>query len=60
MTFAQLSETSTEKMQETLVAIGSCCSLHNPEIWVKQVAMAAAGQWDELKAWQDEMSGGKE
>ena len=60
MTFAQLAETSTEKMQELLDAAGSRYASHNPGTWAKQAAMAAAGQWDELKAWQDEMSGGKE
>ena len=60
MTFAQLSETSTEKMQEILTAAGSRYASHNPSTWAKQAAMAAAGQWDELKAWQDEMNGGKE
>lgn len=60
MTFAQLSETSTEKMQEILAAAGSRYASHNPGTWAKQAAMAAAGQWDELKAWQDEMNGGKE
>jgi large subunit ribosomal protein L27 len=60
MTFAQLSETPTEKMQEILAAAGSRYASHNPSTWAKQAAMAAAGQWDELKAWQDEMNGGKE
>ena len=60
MTFAQLAETSTEKMQELLDGAGSRYSSHNPGTWAKQAAMAAAGQWDELKAWQDEMNGGKE
>ena len=60
MTFAQLSETSTEKMQEILAAAGSRYASHNPGTWAKQAAMAATGQWDELKAWQDEMNGGKE
>ncbi len=60
LTFAQLAETSTEKMQELLNAAGSRYASHNPGTWAKQAAMAAAGQWDELKAWQDEMNGGKE
>jgi large subunit ribosomal protein L27 len=60
LTFAQLAETSTERMQEILVAAGSRYASHNPGTWAKQSAMAAAGQWDELKAWQDEMNGGKE
>ena len=60
MTFAQLSETSTEKMQELLDAAGSRYASHNPGTWAKQAAMAAAGQWAELKALQDEMNGGRE
>jgi large subunit ribosomal protein L27 len=60
LTFAQLAETSTERMEEILAAAGSRYASHNPGTWAKQAAMAAAGQWDELKAWQDEMNGGKE
>ena len=60
MTFAQLAETSTEKMQELLDAAGSRYASHNPGTWAKQAEMAAAGQWGELKTWQDEMNGGKE
>lgn len=60
LTFAQLAETSVEKMQALLDAAGSRYASHNPGTWAKQAAMAAAGQWDELNAWQDEMNGGKE
>jgi large subunit ribosomal protein L27 len=59
-TFAQLAETSTERMQEILTAAGSRYASHNPGTWAKQAALAAEGKWDELKAWQDEMNGGKE
>ena len=27
--------------------------------WPAQAEMAAAGEWDKLKAWQDELDGGK-
>jgi hypothetical protein len=33
--------------------------VHIPATWPKQAEMAAAGKWDELKAWQDELDGGK-
>jgi large subunit ribosomal protein L27 len=59
-TFAQLSETTTERIQEILDAAGSRFSTHNPSTWAKQAEMAAAGNWDELKAWQDALNGGKE
>ena len=32
---------------------------HDPGTWPKQAELAAVGKWDELKAWQDELSGGK-
>jgi large subunit ribosomal protein L27 len=59
-TFAQLSETSVEKMQEILDAAGSRYASHNPNSWAKQAAMAAAGQFDELKKWQEETNAAKE
>jgi large subunit ribosomal protein L27 len=59
-TFAQLSETATERIQEILEAAGPRFTTHNPSTWARQAAMAAAGNWVELKAWQDELDGGKE
>jgi hypothetical protein len=31
----------------------------NPGTWPKQAELAAEGKWDELKAWQEELDGGK-
>jgi ribosomal protein L27 len=59
-TFAQLSETSAEKIKEILEAAGPRYTMHNPSTWAKQAALAAEGKWDELKKWQDELDGGKE
>ena len=59
MTFAQLSETSVETMEAILTEAGPRFSTHNPGTWAQQAALAAAGKWDELKAWQDELDGGK-
>ena len=58
-TFAQLSETATERMEAILAEAGPRFSTHNPGTWAQQAALAAAGKWDELKAWQDELDGGK-
>ncbi len=58
-TFAQLSETATERMEAILSEAGPRFSTHNPSTWAQQAALAAAGKWDELKAWQDELDGGK-
>ena len=59
-TFAQLSETSADKVKEILEAAGPRFTMHDPTTWAKQAALAAAGSWDELKAWQDVLDGGKE
>jgi ribosomal protein L27 len=58
-TFAQLSETSTARMQEVLDGGGPRFSTHNPMTWGHQASLAADGQWDELKELQDELNGGK-
>ena len=31
-----------------------------PDTWPKQAALAVDGKWDELKAYQDKLDGGKE
>jgi large subunit ribosomal protein L27 len=58
-TWAQLAETSVERLQELLDAAGSTFSSHNPGTWPQQSAMARDAKWAELKAWQDELDGGK-
>ncbi|MFK7773010.1 MAG: hypothetical protein AB8F94_12765 [Saprospiraceae bacterium] len=59
-TFSALEGTSVEKLQATLAEAGGRYNSHNPSTWPKQAGMAAAGKWDELKKWQDELDGGKE
>ncbi|NJM38919.1 MAG: 50S ribosomal protein L27 [Akkermansiaceae bacterium] len=58
-TWAQLADTSVERLQELLDAAGSTFSAHNPGTWPQQSAMARDAKWAELKAWQDELDGGK-
>ena len=57
-TWDQLAKTSATQLSSILLAAGSRYKSHNPSTWPKQAQMAAAGQWDELKAWQDELDGG--
>jgi large subunit ribosomal protein L27 len=59
-TFAQLSETSTARMEEILAGGGPRYSTHNPMTWGHQASLAADGQWDELKELQDKLDGGRE
>ena len=55
-TFADLSAQTPEKISEMIADVKGN---HTPDTWPKQAKMAADGQWDELKKWQDEMDGGK-
>ena len=56
-TFAQLAQTEATKISEMLAA--ASMSAHDPTTWPKQAQMAAEGRMDELKAWQDELDGGR-
>ena len=56
-TFAQLSTTPADKVKEILAA--NSLASHDPTTWGQQGKMAADGEWDALKKWQDELDGGK-
>ena len=56
-TFAQLAETDPKKVHEILVYGGFAA--HDPATWPDQAKLAAAGEWDKLNQWQDELDGGK-
>ncbi|TDB68787.1 50S ribosomal protein L17 [Arundinibacter roseus] len=58
--FAKLAETTPEAIREILDNAGSQFASHDPATWPKQAELAAAGQWEELKTWQDELNGGRE
>lgn len=58
-TFAELANTSAERVKEILEAAGSRYKMHDPTTWGQQSQMAADGKWAELKALQDELNGGK-
>lgn len=57
--FAVLATKSPEDIRAILDAAEGNFKAHDPGTWPKQAEMAAAGNWDELKAWQDELNGGK-
>ena len=58
-TFALMSEAKVEDLKQILTDAGSRYQMHDPTSWPLQAKMAAEGQWDELKKWQDEHDGGK-
>ncbi|MCH9660653.1 MAG: 50S ribosomal protein L21 [Bacteroidetes bacterium] len=55
-TFAKLAKTDAAKISEIIAGVRGN---HVTDTWPKQAEMAAAGKWDELKKWQDELDGGK-
>lgn len=60
MTWADLADAPTEKVQQILDDAGPRYRMHQPTTWAKQARMAADGQWDELVAYQDHLDGGRE
>ena len=59
-TFEKLSKADVEKVRELLLEKGGKrYSMHDPTTWPKQAELAAAGKWEELKKWQDELDGGR-
>ena len=57
--YAQLGETKVEKIQQILDEAGPRYKLAKPGTWPAQADMAASNKWEALKAWQDELDGGK-
>ena len=58
-TWAKVAAATPEAIKEILTAAGPRYATHNPGTWPKQAELAAAGKFDELKTWQDELDGGK-
>ena len=58
-TWSDLANTEVDKVREILAAAGKRYATHDPTTWPEQAKLAAAGDFDRLKAWQDELDGGK-
>lgn len=59
MNFKQLSSTKAEAIQAILTEAGNRFKMHKPTTWGQQAALAAKGNWEALKKWQDELKGEK-
>ncbi|HLS12383.1 MAG TPA: 50S ribosomal protein L21 [Flavobacteriaceae bacterium] len=59
-TFAKLAKKTAEEIKEILTEESSTLAHLVTTTWPKQAELAAAGKWEELKAWQDELDGGVE
>ncbi len=62
LTFVNLAESTVETLNQILDDGGSKFNSHKATTasWSQQAELARDGKWDELKAWQDELNGGKE
>jgi large subunit ribosomal protein L21 len=59
-TFAALADAKVDTLSALLKAAGPRFSTHKPDTWPQQAALARDGKWDELKALQDALDGGKQ
>ncbi len=59
LNYIQLANTNPTLIKEWLTNAEGNFAAHTPDTWPKQAELAANGEWDELKAWQDELDGGK-
>ncbi len=58
-TFARLADTEVARLQEILAAAGSRFRLADPSTWPQQARLAAAGEWDKLASFQENLKGGR-
>lgn len=57
-TFARLAAAPVDSVQAILDAAGPNFRLANPASWARQAAMCDAGEWSELRAYQDTLRAG--
>ncbi|HRQ88360.1 MAG TPA: hypothetical protein PLA50_06155 [Bacteroidia bacterium] len=58
-TWAALAASAPERLKEILDAGGDRFAMHHPGTWPAQAALMVEGRWDDLKKYQDELSGGR-
>jgi small subunit ribosomal protein S2 len=58
VTYADLAKSKPDTIKEILNAASSRMAHLDPTSWPKQAKMAADGEWDKLKIWQDNAKGG--
>ena len=59
-TYEKLSKAKADKIKEILTEASSRMAHLDPTSWPKQAKMAADGEWDALKEWQDKAKAGVE
>lgn len=58
-TYGQLAATSVQQLKDILAEAGSRYVMHDPGTWSAQALLAANGEWENLKAYQDFLNAGK-
>lgn len=58
-TFAKLATMKADEIKDVLMSAGDRFSFQDPTTWPAQADMAAKGDWDRLKKWQEELKGGR-
>ena len=58
-TYKQLAETEVLRLKEILSAAGPQLAMHDPGTWSAQANLAANDKWEDLKAYQGFLKGGK-
>ncbi|MEZ4984813.1 MAG: helix-hairpin-helix domain-containing protein [Saprospiraceae bacterium] len=59
-TWETLANSDPGQIKTILEAAGDQYRMHNPYTWPLQARLAAADKWEELKAYQEELRGGRE
>lgn len=57
--YEQLANANVSSLKEVLENAGSRFTMHDPTTWPKQAGMAAKGDLDALKKYQDKLDGGR-
>ncbi len=57
--YQQLAASKPDALKAILTGGGKRYASHDPGTWPAQAAFAAKGEWDQLKAWQDQLDGGR-
>lgn len=59
LSYKQLAETEVVRLKEILSAAGPQLAMHDPGTWSAQANLAANDKWEDLKAYQGFLKGGK-
>ncbi len=58
-TYGQLAATSVQQLKDILAEAGPRYAMHDPGTWSAQALLAANGEWENLKAYQEFLHAGK-